>query len=223
MGGSQSTIVTTETEEERRRYRRNFRRKSVGADAAWDAHPAVDIAARLTVALERATVRAERAEAEVLALMGDDAKPSAKDEIQCSICLEKLLTDRRKRLRYHNEGVQLLQCRHVFHRGCIKTYLRSRQNQTAPCPICRTLDAACFRSIDSVRGPRLPLPTEQGERHPAWHHCLGEERARPFTEAAIALALNGVFPIEMRNLRPIPSALEITQKILTGIAEDDDV
>jgi hypothetical protein len=46
MGGSQSSTAT-ETEEERRRYRQNFRRISIGAVAAWDAHPAVDIAISL--------------------------------------------------------------------------------------------------------------------------------------------------------------------------------
>lgn len=48
MGGSQS-FTATETEEERRRYRQKFRRISIGAVAAWDAHPAVDIASRLKI------------------------------------------------------------------------------------------------------------------------------------------------------------------------------
>lgn len=231
MGASQS--ARTETEEEKKIHRRNFRRKSVGGSTLQfiEQHPAVDIASRLTIALERATLRAERAEAEVLALMGDDAKPSPKDEVQCSICLEKLPTDRRKRLHYENEGVQLLQCRHVFHRCCIQSYLRSRGNQCAPCPICRTLDAACFKTIESVRGPRLPLPPsradgEEEHRHHVWHTCLGEHRSRPVTDTMIDIAMRHALPIQMRgelDQQRIPTALELTQKVLAGIAEDDDV
>jgi len=66
MGASQS--ARTETEEDKKIHRRNFRRKSVGGSTLQfiEQHPAVDIASRLTIALERATLRAERAEAEVL-------------------------------------------------------------------------------------------------------------------------------------------------------------
>lgn len=211
--------------EDDRRCKRAFRRKSVGSLGTYDKHPAVDIASCLTIALERVTQRAERAESEVLALLGDAAKPAAKDEVECSICFEKLPTDRRKRMRYENEGIQLLQCRHLFHRGCIESYLKAKQGQTAPCPVCRALDAAQYRSLDSVRGSRLPIPTsdQQVDLHPVWYSCLGEKRSDVFTRASLTLMLNRLFSPEMREQRQIPSAMDMTREILNGFADEEDI
>lgn len=167
MGGSASAPETQETPQTRRR----FRHITVGQLYADDTHPSVQVASCLTIALERATQRAERAEAEVLALLGDKAKPSALEEVDCSICCQKLQTDRRKK-RNNFHAVQLLQCRHVFHH--------------APCPICRSLDAANFTIIDGIRGPRLPLPSCDQPRQREWIMCLGECRSRPWLEAALS-------------------------------------
>ena len=204
-----------------RAAKRRFRRKSVGGGGNFDP-PSVNIASCLTIALQRATQRAERAEAEVLALLGDKAKPSAKEEVECAICCEKLATDKRKRVDYNNEVVQLLQCRHIFHHRCIENYLRSRQNLTAPCPVCRTLDAACYTVIKGIRGQRLPLSSSSSRQEDVeWLMCLGEARSRPLVQAGITLILSQFFQEPMTT--PLPTALELTNQILKGVADDEDI
>ena len=194
-----------------------------GGGQVEDDHPSVDIASCLTIALQRATQRAERAEAEVLALLGDKANPSSKEEVECTICCEKLATDKRKRSNYDNEIVQLLQCRHIFHHRCIDNYLRSRQNLTAPCPICRSLDAACYTIIEGIRGKRLPLPSSssssQKDNSGEWFTCLGEVRSKPFFEAGLTLLLSQLF----HETATIPAPMELTKQTLKGVADDEDI
>jgi hypothetical protein len=59
---------------------------------------------------------------------GDKINKKEEDYPDCSICLEKVKTDKVK-----------TNCDHVFHKDCIETWMRiGRGQNTNRCPNCRT-------------------------------------------------------------------------------------